>query len=256
MTSKKIVLVATACDATNIVYHALQQEFGVDTVIIEGKESTKKFLQRRVKRLGVLTVFGQVCFQLLISKGLSFLSKKRYKDIVASHKLNPSTIPLHKIKFVSSINSQESIALLQQLNPDVVIVNGTRIIAKKVLDSVTCKFINTHAGITPMYRGVHGTYWALVNNDAANSGVTVHYVDQGIDTGNIIAQAHVAPTAQDNFSTYPTLQLATGIKLLLQAIEKHFSNSITTQSETGESNLYYHPTIWFYLYHRIFKGIK
>jgi methionyl-tRNA formyltransferase len=40
--------------------------------------------------------------------------------------------------------------------------------------SINSKFVNIHVGITPKYRGVHGTYWALVNNDVENSGVTVH----------------------------------------------------------------------------------
>jgi folate-dependent phosphoribosylglycinamide formyltransferase PurN len=72
---------------------------------------------------------------------------------------------------------------LKAINPDLVIVNGTRIISKKVLSSINSKFVNIHVGITPKYRGVHGTYWALVNNDVENSGVTVHFVDEGIDTG-------------------------------------------------------------------------
>ena len=40
-----------------------------------------------------------------------------------------------------------------------------------------------HAGITPQYRGVHGGYWAVVNNDPEHCGVTIHFVDKGIDTG-------------------------------------------------------------------------
>jgi folate-dependent phosphoribosylglycinamide formyltransferase PurN len=60
--------------------------------------------------------------------------------------------------------------------------------------SINSKFVNIHVGITPKYRGVHGTYWALVNNDVENSGVTVHFVDEGIDTGNIINQAIVVPS--------------------------------------------------------------
>jgi folate-dependent phosphoribosylglycinamide formyltransferase PurN len=67
---------------------------------------------------------------------------------------------------------------LKAINPDLVIVNGTRIISKKVLSSINSKFVNIHVGITPKYRGVHGTYWALVNNDVENSGVTVHFVDE------------------------------------------------------------------------------
>ena len=48
------------------------------------------------------------------------------------------------------------------------ILNGTRIVSKKVISSIGCLFINTHCGITPKYRGVHGGYWAIYNNDLNN----------------------------------------------------------------------------------------
>jgi len=85
----------------------------------------------------------------------------------------------------------------QASHPDVVVVNGTRIIAEKVLHSVPATFLNTHSGITPLYRGAHGGYWALVKKDRANCGVTIHVVDAGIDTGGIVtkpASSQAAPT--------------------------------------------------------------
>ena len=60
-------------------------------------------------------------------------------------------------------------------------VNGTRIISSRVLDSIGCPIINTHAGITPRYRGVHGGYWALAEGHPEEVGTTVHLVDKGIE---------------------------------------------------------------------------
>ena len=107
-----------------------------------------------------------------------------------------------------------------------------------------------------MYRGVHGTYWALVNRDIENSGVTVHFIDEGIDTGNIIKQRQVIPTSKDNFITYPVLQLAFGIELLIPSIKDFFIRDIPISKEKGESKLYYHPTIWEYLYYRVVRKVK
>ena len=256
MNNKKIILLAGSGQSTNIIYNAINQKFGVSTVIIEAPESSKVYFKRRIKRLGILTVIGQILFLISIPKLLRLLSKKRLNSILTDNKLNDSEIPQSKIKTVKSVNSKETIEKIVSLQPDLIIVNGTRIISKKVLQSTKCKFINTHAGITPMYRGVHGTYWALVNDDLQNSGVTVHFVDEGIDTGNIIAQKQVIPHKKDNFTTYPMLQLSSGIILLLNAIENYFSNNINTLEEKGESKLYYHPTIWSYLYNRIVKNVK
>ena len=66
------------------------------------------------------------------------------------------------------------------------------------------------AGITPLYRGVHGAYWALAEGRRDLCGVTVHRVDAGIDTGEVLAQVLIDPTPQDNFVTYPWLQVAEG----------------------------------------------
>lgn len=257
MNHNKIVLLGGTGLSTGIVYHSVDAAHGIALVILEEKEPSGIFIKRRIKRLGILTVAGQLGFQIIISKILSLLSKKRKQEIIDENKLNLNEIPSDKIKRVKSVNSPETIALLKETNPDLIIVNGTRIISKKVISAVSCRFMNTHAGITPKYRGVHGAYWALANNDLENCGVTVHFVDEGIDTGTVIAQKRVIPQSNDNFTTYPLLQLSAGLELLNNAIGSYFNNTLTEQKELHtESKLWYHPTAWLYLYNRIFKGVK
>lgn len=256
MAHKNIILLAGRGPSTHIVFNDINKRYGITLAIIEEKESTKIFLKRRIKKLGIVKVAGQVAFQLLIAKPLALLSKERTQEIFNENNLDATDIPPDKLKHVQSVNSVETIDLLQKLNPDLIIVNGTRIISKKVINSVNCKLINTHAGITPKYRGVHGTYWALANKDVANSGVTVHFVDEGIDTGNIIYQSQVKPLTNDNFVTYPILQLAEGLKMLHKAIDDYFDDAIILKKGTDESHLWYHPTFWGYLYNRIFHGVK
>ena len=256
MTDKKIIILAGKGDSTNIIFNALNQKFVIYDVIVEEKKSQKIFIKRRIKKLGYTTVFGQILFALLIAKPLSIFSKNRIATIANENSLNQTEIPATIIKNVSSVNSLETIELLKKIKPDLIIVSGTRIISKKVIEAVNCRFINLHAGITPKYRGVHGTYWALANNDKENSGVTVHYVDEGIDTGNIIYQSQVSVTKNDNFSTYPMLQLAAGIKILEQTITDFVNNKIEVKPTSGASNLYYHPTIWQYLKYRIVNKVK
>ena len=256
MRNKKIILLAGAGNSTNVVFNSLDKKFGIHLAIIEDKESRRIFLKRRIKRLGIFTVAGQIAFQILIATPLGFFSKKRIAQVMADSNSDTTDIPSGKLRKVDSINGVTAFNLIKELNPDLIIVNGTRIISKNILNAVPCKFINTHAGITPKYRGVHGTYWALVNDDIENSGVTVHFVDTGIDTGNIIAQANVIPSPRDNFSTYPALQLSAGIKLLVKAIEDYFKNDIETKKNDGVSRLWYHPTLFQYIYNRVVKKVK
>ncbi|HEX8349388.1 MAG TPA: formyl transferase, partial [Hymenobacter sp.] len=120
-----------------------------------------------------------------------------------------------------------------------------------------CPFLNTHAGITPLYRGVHGGYWALANNDAAHCGVSVHLVDAGIDTGGIIAQALIRPEPEDNFSTYPLLQVIAGMPLLKEAVRAALAGTIQLRpAPEGTSRLWSHPTLAEYKANRRRSGVS
>jgi methionyl-tRNA formyltransferase len=252
MIKRRIVMLAGKGDSTNILFHSLKNEYDILAVILEDAVSTKEFLKKRIKKLGIWKVAGQVLFQLSVSKILNRISSARKKEILKKYDLDVSKIPAGKVIKVDSVNNPKCISLLQKLNPEIVIVNGTRIISEKVLGSVPVKFINIHAGITPKYRNVHGAYWALVNNDLENCGVTVHEVDRGIDTGNIIYQKKIEITNRDNFSTYPLLQLAEGIIYLKRTLSDIFSNNVSFKKNNLESKIWHHPTLAQYLYHRIF----
>lgn len=256
MNKRKLIMLAQKGASTRIVYHSLKNDFDIEAIILEQPVPAKEFIKKRVKKLGFLKVGGQVLFQFLIVKFLHLTSSKRKKEILALYRLNDDPIQKEKIIRITSVNSNECLSLLKKINPELVIVNGTRIISKEIINSIPARFINIHAGITPKYRNVHGAYWAIVNNDMDNCGVTVHIVDAGIDTGNIIYQQKITVSSKDNFVTYPFLQLAEGIVLLKKAVPAIFTNSIKFQKNDLESKLWYHPTFWQYIYYRIVHNKK
>lgn len=242
--------------STTILHNSLKNDFDIVAIIIEKPVPSFEFLKKRMKKLGFVKVAGQVLFQFSIAKFLHLMSSKRIKEILKEYGLDDEAIPEEKIIHVNSVNNNKSLSLLKKINPELVIVNGTRIISKEILNCIQAKFINIHAGITPKYRNVHGAYWAVVNNDMENCGVTVHLVDPGIDTGNIIYQKNIQITSKDNFDTYPYLQLAEGIILLKKALPEVFENKLQFQKNNLESKLWYHPTFWQYIYYRIVHNKK
>jgi methionyl-tRNA formyltransferase len=215
-------------------------------------------LRKRIRKLGWFKVFGQVFFQLFIVKPLGFLSRKRINELKKNLNLDTTPIPSSKVKLFETINDDECIELIAGLKPDLVLVKGTRILSKKILAAVNAPFINMHVGITPLYRGVHGAYWALANKDGKNAGTTIHYVDPGIDTGSVIAQEYIEVTEKDNFITYPLVQIAAGIALLKKYLPAILRGEKILQEKLpeGRSRLWSHPTIWFYIRKRLFNGIK
>ncbi|MGH2552445.1 MAG: formyl transferase, partial [Chitinophagaceae bacterium] len=188
---------------------------------------------------------------------LKVFSAKRVAEIKRAYPFDEADIPADKKKHFNSVNDDDCIKYIQELDPDIVIVNGTRIISSKVLQCTNAVFINMHTGITPIYRGVHGGYWALINNDRENCGVTIHKVDKGVDTGNVLYQAKIPVTRKDNFVTYPYLQFGEGLSLIKKSIDDIVADKSTSiSSPSMESKLWYHPTIWQYLANRILKGKK
>ena len=253
----KIVMLCKLGNNTSIVYNKLIQEFPIEAVIVENKTPKKVFLQRRIKKQGLFKTIGQMAFVALIVPVLKKQAAERRREILTENQASTDSSALEARAIrVESVNSKECIALLKEINPDIIVVNGTRIISKEVLDSVDAVFINMHAGITPKYRGSNGAYWALCNQDASNAGVTVHLVDEGIDTGNILYQSVISITEKDNYTTYPLLQMCAGVKDEIKAIQDMMDGTLKTQHNDLPSSIYSHPTFFEYFKFRRKYGAK
>jgi folate-dependent phosphoribosylglycinamide formyltransferase PurN len=91
------------------------------------------------------------------------------------------------------------------------------------------------------------------------AGVTIHWIDPGVDTGQVIKQARIQTGPDDNFSTYPYLQLAAGLPLLVETVREFLQGKVTESPLPGReglrSGLFYHPTAWAYLLGRL-RGVK
>jgi folate-dependent phosphoribosylglycinamide formyltransferase PurN len=255
--SAGIVLLGSEALTTNIIYHALCGLVPEVRVILEKKVSRAELVRRRVKRLGLQTVAGQVLFTALVQAPLARLSRRRVRQITREHGLDDSSIPSPAVTKVSSVNSNEAIECLRGASPAVVVLSGTRILSKETLAATDARIINIHAGITPLYRGVHGGYWALAKGDPAHCGVTVHLVDAGIDTGEILGQARIEPTDADNVTTYPVLQVAAALPLLTDAVSAALRGELKTRpAPRGQSRLWSHPTLRQYLAARLVYGVR
>ncbi|WNL47093.1 formyl transferase [Dyella sp. BiH032] len=251
----RIALLAGEGWTTHAMYHALRNEFDIVAVIIERKPSALKMLRYRARKLGAWETLGQFAF-IVYSRLLSHAAHARVESLMRQHGLSDAPIPDDTVTRVASANGKQTVRLLKKLAPQAVVVNGTRILSRKLLDEVDAPFINTHMGITPAYRGVHGGYWALANDDRAHCGVTVHLVDEGVDTGGILYQDRIDVEPEDNFATYPVLQLAKALPLMKAALLDAAERRLAPQAGIGPSRQWYHPTLWGYWKVRFKRGVK
>lgn len=100
-----------------------------------------------------------------------------------------------------NVNLAEFIEVLKKNKADLgVSMSFNQIIKKQLIDFYPKGFINCHAGKLPFYRGRNILNWALIN-DEKEIGVTCHYIDEGIDTGDIIIQKTFEVTEEDDYKT-------------------------------------------------------
>lgn len=92
---------------------------------------------------------------------------------------------------VPHINHPDVVALADKLRPDVIAVFGTSLIRGPLLEKGRLGIVNLHGGLSPRYRGADCTFWALYNGEPEQVGCTLHFIDAGIDSGDLIA--HVCP---------------------------------------------------------------
>lgn len=258
MTSKstRVLLLGGEGLTTHVVANALDANTDLLAMVIEPRPARSTLIRGRLRRLGPGRVLDQLVFQALAAPIVQKMSRSRIREIREQNLLDITT-PSAVRHDVENVNTSDCLAWIAHYKPDVIVINGTRILSAKTLSSIDVPVLNLHAGITPTYRGVHGGYWSLVEQDAAHFGATVHRVDAGIDTGKVIAYATAKPTLDDSFATYPWLQLAAGLPALIQAAQN------LTQGADAQSiqppptrELRYHPGIRTYLWHRWMWGVR
>jgi methionyl-tRNA formyltransferase len=92
------------------------------------------------------------------------------------------------VRYVRGGNSREMLATVEALEPHLLVLAQTEIIRRELLRIPTIGVLNSHPGILPHYRGIDCAKWAVHNGEFHRVGVTVHWVDEGVDTGRIVAQ--------------------------------------------------------------------
>ena len=97
-------------------------------------------------------------------------------------------IPKKLTSNVTNINSIESREKLKIINPDFGVVFGTGLIKPSTINLFHDGLINVHRGIAEKYRGLDSDLWAIYHKDYNNLGVTIHRVDNDLDTGELVKQ--------------------------------------------------------------------
>jgi folate-dependent phosphoribosylglycinamide formyltransferase PurN len=118
----------------------------------------------------------------------------------------------------ASVNGADARRQIAELAPDLIVMaNFGQILRRPLLALPVRGCINVHPSLLPLYRGPDPFYW-IVENRETESGVTVHYVDEAIDTGDVILQSRMAVLPGDTERTLRDRAAAESARLLVEAM--------------------------------------
>ena len=148
----------------------------------------------------------------------------------------------HQIDYLmeKNINSSNFIKKLKKYDCDLFVsMSFNQIFGPEIINLPQNKTINCHAGKLPFYRGRNILNWVLIN-DEDEFGITVHYMDSGIDTGDIILQKTYPISDSDNYLTLLEKSYVECPKLLFEAVNKIRNNEVksTKQKDIHSTGFY------------------
>lgn len=118
-----------------------------------------------------------------------------------------------------SLKDESFIESLKSLNPDLFIIIAFRILPTEIFKIPRLGSINLHASLLPKYRGAAPINWAIMKGEKV-SGITTFFLDDKVDTGNIILQKEITIDINDTFGDIYYRMSEAGSPLLLETIEK------------------------------------
>ena len=181
--------------------------------------------------LGIIRERGDVEITLAITEPRT----SSLADSVASH-CEKESIPFME---TAAINSDDIIERLSEIRPDLLFnINSYRIIKEKVLSIPKEGIVNFHNGPLPRYGGVNVCSWAIINGEKEH-GVTWHYVDRGIDTGDIIAQSFFKIAPDETAVRLIIKSIREGIALFKEILPKLVEGGVKAQKQDSSKATYF-----------------
>lgn len=142
----------------------------------------------------------------------------------------------------SSLNDQKVIEFLAAQNLDLGVYLGGGILQQDFISAVKNKVLNAHQGPLPEVRGMNAVEWSIYLG--LRPTVTVHYIDRGIDTGDVLLERVIPLTKGMNVSEVRGASVVLSVEMLLQAVDLYKKGKLSPyQQDLAKGRQYFtmHP---------------
>ena len=187
--------------------------------------------------------FAVPSLQALIESGEDVISVVTQPDKVKGRGHKLAQPPVKELAFEkgirvlqpSGIRTPEFYDEMAKLAPDIIVVVAYgKIIPPSLLDLPPLGCVNVHASLLPQYRGAAPIQWALINGDE-KTGITTMFMDQGMDTGDILLKEEVEIYDEDNAYTLSRRLSHAGASLLIKTLKGLKDKLIRPVPQSGEA---------------------
>ena len=167
--------------------------------------------------------FGQESLETLVKQGENVVGVITIADVPGRKHPNPVKVLAEELKLPilqpPRLKNPAAIAWVEDLKPDLLVLAFvTDFVPKEMIALAPHGGINYHPSLLPKYRGGSAINWAVISGET-ETGVTIHQIDAGVDTGPIILQEKVDIDPQDTVkSLYFKKLYPLGIKMVAQAV--------------------------------------
>lgn len=136
----------------------------------------------------------------------------------------------------TNLKSEEFLSELEALNANLQIVVAFRMLPKAVWKMPELGTFNLHASLLPSYRGAAPINWAIINGET-ETGVTTFFIDDKIDTGEIILQERIPIEPDDTAGALHDKLMKVGANLVLNTVQQIGEGNVQTQKQPDTKEL-------------------
>lgn len=202
-----------------------------------GTQSTPRFMLDLLRRFG----------PLIFTKQLAFYGTYFLLDIVnrlrnSGEPYSPKTLSeRHGIEYehTKNVNSTSYVEYVESKSPDVIASVATpQKFDPGLYELANGCSINIHSSLLPEYRGLSPSFWTLYHGED-QTGITVHYIDEDLDTGDIILQETLPIQPDDTLHSLNTRVAQKGSSILVESLEQIRTDSVDSTSIDPDEGSYY-----------------
>lgn len=141
----------------------------------------------------------------------------------------------------NSVKTEETLNIIRELNPDlIVVVAYGKILPQELIDIPKFGVINVHSSLLPKYRGAAPIHAAIINGEK-ETGVTIMYIAEELDAGDMILQGKTEISEEDNLGTLHDRLAEIGAKTLAEAVDLIFQGTAPRTVQNHEMATFVKP---------------